>query len=125
VSDGVPLDRLFGAAVRVGDVRIGLATGILVDDASERVIGLEVSAQRGGRWFLPWVAAAVREDGVEAASTLVFGTLDQLEAYLRRGAHIVRSEEASAFELDEEGHLGRRTTPIRVSPDVPGGTTPT
>ena len=124
MNDGIALERLVGAAVRVGDVRVGAVTGVLVDGVFERVIGLEVSAQRGGRWFLPWVAADVRENGVEAASALVFGALDQLEAYLHRGARIVQGEDALALELDGEGCLRRGTVSGVVSPDVSRGTTP-
>jgi hypothetical protein len=101
-----------GTPVRVRDVRVGVVTAVLMDASGERAFGLEVSAPTGGRWFLPWVAADVRGDAVEAGSALVSGDRDQLDAYARRGARIVR---------EGDGLLPARASAERVLAGVLGG----
>lgn len=117
-------DVPIGTPVRVGDVRVGVVTAILEDRAGERAFGLEVTARTGERWFVPWVAATVREDAVEAASALVFGDRNQLDAYARRGARFVRDEGSRRSETDTGGaQTDSDRAESRVSPGIPEGTT--
>lgn len=80
-----------GATVRVGGVRVGVVTAVLTNGLAGAVFGLEVSVQGGERWFLPSVAARAEGREVQAASALHFGGADQLDAYVRRGAHVIRA----------------------------------
>lgn len=70
---------------------MGVVTAVL-SNGNGAVFGLEVSAQGGERWFLPSVAARVDGRDVHAASALHFGGADQLDTYVRRGAHVVTTE---------------------------------
>lgn len=114
-------DIRLGTPVRVGDVLIGVVTAILVDESGEHAFGLEVSARTGARWFLPWVAAGVRGDAVEASSALVFGDRDQLDAYARRGARFVRDDDGHSPSTGDVGEMLARPTAERVLAGVPEG----
>jgi hypothetical protein len=85
-----PPSTLLGSTVRVGDIRVGIVSAVLVNAADGRAFGLEVAAQGGDRWFLPCVAADLDGCNLRATSALFFGGPDQLDAYVRRGAHVVR-----------------------------------
>lgn len=115
------LDVRLGTPVCVGDVRVGVVTAVLADEAGERAFGLEVSTRDGERWFLPWAAADIGRDAVQASSALVFGGPDQLDAYARRGACFVR--EADGDSRVTEGVTRPRHAVVRVSAGVPAGRT--
>jgi hypothetical protein len=86
---------LLGRAIRVGTVRVGEVTGVLVDAGQLRPIGLEVASGGGARRFLPWFAASVEPEGVRIESALLL--VDEVDAYERLGARTLREPE----ELDE------------------------
>ncbi len=115
-------DVRLGTPVRVGDVRIGVVTALLVDESSEHAFGLEVSARTGERWFLPWVAADGRGGAVEASSALVFGDRDQLDAYARRGARFVREDGARPERADNDDRKHPHRAAERVLARLPEGT---
>jgi hypothetical protein len=73
---------------------VGVVTAVLTTGPAEDPFGLEVSARGGDRCFLPSVAASVDGRGVVATSALFFGGPDQLDAYVRRGAYVVRAPAA-------------------------------
>lgn len=93
-SEGTPgaLTGLLGRAIRVGTVRVGEVTGVLVGAGHLRPIGLEVASGGGARRFLPWFAASIEPDGVHIESALLL--VDQIDAYERLGARTLRQEGA-------------------------------
>ena len=96
------LAGLLGRGVRVGTVRVGEVTGVLVDAEQLRPIGLEVASGGGARRFLPWFAVSVEPDGVHIESALLL--VDQIDAYERLGARTLR--QAGALDALREGPDG-------------------
>lgn len=117
-ASDVPL----GTPVRVRDVHVGVVTASLVDDSGGRAFGLEVTAPTGQRSFLPSVAGEFRGDAVETSSALFFGDGDQLEAYARGGARVVRGGEGGT-PGSPAGRRARGAEAAGVLAADPGGTT--
>jgi hypothetical protein len=107
VSDGPwCLADLHGAAVWVGETRVGWVSGIYADTTCERIVGFELSQPDGDRWFLPWVTCTLEADLIRCSSPLVFIRPDQLEFYVRHGATPLR-EEVRALWVESDGRVAR------------------
>lgn len=121
-----PLPQLadvLGAAVCVGDLRVGAVTGIFGDAGFGRVIGLEVTGHDGTRRFLPRVAAPVRGRVVQLPSAFVLVETGELDGYGRLGAVVVRDPlQLAGLGIDSDGHVHRPAGPDGVSLEVASGT---
>ena len=85
-GDGsVGAESLLGLRVAYGGLVLGLVSAVLVDDVGT-TLGLDVSSSfRPDPLFLPWPAASLTADGVEARP-LVLLSGEQRAYYERRGA---------------------------------------
>jgi hypothetical protein len=116
MSPCVSLAGVLDAQVRVGDVRVGRVTGVLLDAARSRVLGLEVESGDLVRRFLPWVAASVANGVVRVRSALFL--VDWSDTYDREGAFVARDPaELDGFRCDGDttpnGHA-QSTYPQRL-----------
>jgi len=107
----VALDELLGSPTTVDSVLLGRVTGVLLVESEDRAFGLEVTG-RSGRWFLPWIAADVGAHGVRAASAIVFGSSEQLDAYARQGARVLRR--GTDVHLGHDGRVVRHANGSHV-----------
>jgi hypothetical protein len=109
MSAPVSLAGILDAQVRVGDVRVGRVTGVLLDAAGSEVLGLEVESGDAVRRFLPWVAAIVANGVVRVRSALFL--VEWSDTYDRDGAFVAR---------DPTGLQGL-SGPPSDDPDLRGG----
>lgn len=97
--------ELSSSGVYVSGVRVGRVTLVLLDQARERVIGLEVVTSACETWFLPWAAA--RFDGERVhANSLALQPPSQL-AYYRGHGRPMAGHDAEAL-VGPDGLLVRR-----------------
>ena len=75
----------------------GRVTGVLFDAAEQHVLGLEVTGSDLARRFLPWVAATSGDGGLVIGSPMLL--VESCDAYLERGAVLVRDAEAFGILL--------------------------
>ena len=88
-GDGrIDAESLLGLRVAYGGLVLGSVSAVLLDDVG-RILGLEVSSSfRPDPLFLPWPAASLTADGVQARP-LVLLSGEQRAYYERRGARRV------------------------------------
>ncbi len=82
-----------GARVTVGDHHVGQVTDLVLDASCEFLIGLEVEARSGRRYFLPGPLAGIDDDGVTAASALHL--VDAPEYYQRHGIGLAMLQQSA------------------------------
>jgi hypothetical protein len=101
------LVELLGAPCRVRDVRVGEVTGVVVDGAGGRVVGLDIGSAGGVHRFLPWVACEVDCEGrVDVRSAFLL--VDDTQSYRRLGARdIVDAEVLARLRVDASGRVSR------------------
>jgi hypothetical protein len=106
MSSRVPLAGVLDAAVRVGDVRVGRVTGVLLDATTSEVLGLEVEGGDAVRRFLPWVATVVADGVVRVSSALLL--VEWSDTYDRDGAFVARDRaglEGLSAPADDDADL--------------------
>ncbi len=69
---------------------IGLGVDVILDEADDRPLGLDVRCGDGEHRFLPLAAARLVEGDVEIDSPLLLLETDQLDVYRSRG-RVLRS----------------------------------
>lgn len=90
---GPGAQSLLGLAVRYRGLKLGAVVDVLVD-AGGGVLGVEVdSGFADTRHFLPWPAASLSADGVEAGPLALLSAED-VGFYLRRGARRVTAPDS-------------------------------
>lgn len=89
------MESLLGLRVSYRGLKLGAVAAVVVD-GSGCVLGVEVADTFGDtQHFLPWPAAALSDDGVEAGP-LPLLSVEDADFYLRRGARRVVAVEAQA-----------------------------
>jgi hypothetical protein len=115
---GASLAGLLGARCRVRDVLVGEVSGVYVDAAGARVIGLDVRSAGDVHRFLPWVAFELDGDGVSVGS--VFLLVDDGESYARLGARaITDAQELERLRVDGSGNVLDGQEPVSTG-DISG-----
>jgi sporulation protein YlmC with PRC-barrel domain len=66
-------------------IELGRVVDVILDEAGERVVGLDVRCRDGERRFLPLATARIGEEEVEVDSPLMLLETDQLDFYRLRG----------------------------------------
>ena len=66
-------------------IELGRVVDVLLDEAAERAIGLDVLCGDGQRRFLPLATARIDTEDVEVDSPLMLLENDQLDFYRGRG----------------------------------------
>jgi hypothetical protein len=78
-----PLSELLRLPVRTRGIQLARPVDAVVDSA-RRLVGFEVAARDGARWFLPLAAVDVREDEISVSSALVFLEAREIAYYRKR-----------------------------------------
>ncbi len=76
---------LLNRPVRLHGIELGRVVDVILDQAAERPIGLDVRCGDGEHRFLPFAAMRIGEDDVEVDSPLTILEPDQLDFYRSRG----------------------------------------
>ena len=76
---------LLGRPVRMRGIRLGRPSDVLLDRATMRVVGLEVTCGDDAQRFLPLAAAHVHDHEIAVRSALLLLEGDDLAFYRRRG----------------------------------------
>ena len=91
---------VLGRAVLVNDELVGYVSGVFLDVARSRPIGLEVTSAARARRFLPWVAVTRR--GRELVAASAFLLYESCQPYLEHGAVLCR-ERGELADLASRG----------------------
>jgi hypothetical protein len=76
---------LLNKRVHTNGIELGVIVDVILDEAGERTIGLDVRCRDGEHRFLPLPAARVGEGAVEIDSPLLLLEGQQLDFYRSRG----------------------------------------
>ena len=83
-----PTSGFIGLPVRIGDVGVGRISDVLFDRGFGHVLGFVVDGRGAHRLFLPWVAAALEPDHVQAKSVFALLSTSELVFYLDNGVSL-------------------------------------
>jgi uncharacterized protein YrrD len=82
--------ELLNRRVVTGGIELGRVVDVILDEAGDRELGLDVRCKDGVHRFLPIATVDVGEEDVVVGSPLVLLDRDQLDFYRARG-HALRS----------------------------------
>jgi sporulation protein YlmC with PRC-barrel domain len=77
--------ELLNKRVVMNGIELGRVVDVILDEAGERPVALDVRCGDGSHRFLPFAAARIVDGEVEVGSPLLLLERDQLDFYRRRG----------------------------------------
>lgn len=86
-------------------IRLGEVESVLLDEAAERVLGLDVLCGDGANRFLPFATARIDAEAVEIDSTLTLLDARELEFYRSRGRSLATAPELADALVEPGGAL--------------------
>ena len=94
------LTELRGMTVHIGDHSVGRVIDVILDAAQDTVLGFEVRAHSGKRYFLPLALTMMPNGSITVSSPLHL--VEDVEYYRRRGRPVTWPE-AERLKLELAG----------------------
>src|SRR5437016_5295387 len=99
-----PVSEVLSLPVRMHGIQLGTPVDVLLDPASNRLLGFEILCGDGDRRFLPFAVARVRGDEIAIESALTLIDERDLDYYRRNARGLAEAGYQDPW-IDDDGGL--------------------